>query len=90
MQSSAELNLSYSNVTLLWESLSLQVQHHTAMHCTVHCLIYPQLLTSMHEVRLDAVSIATPCIGFQSIKVLTFACKLQIVIYLLQLAIAIA
>ena len=48
------------------------------------------LLTSMHKVRLDAVSIATPCIGFQSIKVLMFACKLQIVIYLMQLAIAIA
>ena len=89
-QSSAELNLSYPNMTLLWESLPSQVQHHMAMHCTMHCLIYSQLLTTMHEVRHDAVSIATPCIGFQSIKVLTIACKLQIIKYLLQLVIAMA
>jgi len=62
----AELNLSYPNITLLWESLSLQVQHHMAMHCTVHCFIYSQLLTSMNEVRHDAVSIATALLGFKA------------------------
>jgi len=39
---------------------SSQVQHCMAIHCTAHCLIYSQLLTSVHEVRHDAVSIATP------------------------------
>jgi len=53
-------------MTLLWESLPLQVQRHTAMHCTVHCFIYSQLLTSMHEVRHDAVSIATTLLGFKA------------------------
>ena len=74
-QSSTELNLSYPNMILLWESLSSQVQHCTAMHCTVHFLIYSQLLTSMHEVSHNAVSIATPCMYWVSEHKIIASCK---------------